>query len=105
MENYFLRDEEKSIWDSEPEPAWCRRWEQNREKPSRAFIGCWQMNGPPGGSAIKPVNLGLSGKKNFLELVVVPKIGSCLLYPKADSGLWGKGVGGWGFCIALLSAF
>lgn len=67
MENYFLKDEEESMWGTGPEPAWCRRWEQNRKKLSRGFIGCWQTNGPPGGSAIKPVNLGLSGKNNFFK--------------------------------------
>lgn len=96
MENYFLRDEEESMWGNGPEPAWCGRWKQNREKPSRGFIGCWQTNRPPGGSVIKPVNLGVSGKKNFLKLGVVPKIYSCLLHPKADLGA---------FCIALFTAF
>lgn len=31
MENYFLRDEEESMWGSGPEPAWCGRWKQNRK--------------------------------------------------------------------------
>lgn len=38
MENYFLKDEEESMWGTGPEPAWCGRWEQNREKPSRASL-------------------------------------------------------------------
>lgn len=96
MENYFLRDEEESMWGTGPEPAWGRRWEQNREKPSRGFIGCWQTNRPPGGSAIKPVNLGLSGKKNFLKLGVIPKFMHVFLAQKLTRRV---------FCIALFTAF
>lgn len=98
MEGYFLRDEEESL--SQP-CGDGNRTERNPQGDSmkagklvdlrptglkKPIFTCNNAGvlhirscseatvmSPPGGSAMKLVNLGLSGKNNFLKLGVVPK--------------------------------